>query len=167
MSVPDLDVGHSPWFFPVHLHWMSNRFPESQHVRECLHSAWMALGDWASEVRLTAGSTLAKPWGKMGHVFIGVDLSWQRAAGITAHNLCYPPSTDWECRGSWLDDRWFQSPALMGLTVAHEIMHQMGLNHEQMALPDAERVDLIRSGSRQAFAWAGEAPARRPDITDW
>lgn len=139
-AIPEFDIGHSPWFYPIHVHWMSKKFsPTYENVFACLYSTWVELGDWASHVRLLSGRPLPMRWGYMGHVFVGVDLSWitPRPAGASGGDLRYPPPDANWIRAAWVDDAFFLTPADMGLTVAHEIDHLLGwgLHHRPFPYP--------------------------------
>lgn len=126
MSVPDIDIRNSPWYFPVHIHWYSRKFPPTRaNVEACLYEASERLGGWDGWVRLVAGRPLPMRLGHMGHVFVGVDLSWHHppVAGYAGGDLRYPsPDANW-LRPAFVDDRAFVDPRKMGWTVAHEIDH--------------------------------------------
>ncbi len=126
---PDIDIGNSLWFFPIHIHWYSRKFPGThENVWACLYAAWERLGMWEGGVRLLSGRPLPMRMGHTGHVFVGVDLSWRSdgAGGYAGGDLRYPsPDANW-LRPAFVDDRGFVSPAKMGWTLAHEIDHLLG-----------------------------------------
>lgn len=164
----DFDFGHSPWYFPVHVHWESRKFPPTYaNVKQCLESAWIALGDWASWVRLTAGRPLPMPWGHMAHVFVGVDLSWKpnSPAGAAGGDFRYPPPDSNWIRGAWVDDRYFLTPAAMGLTVAHEIDHLLGWNMKHPPFSPELRAAGAKAAVNATRGWGVPLPDRSPSNT--
>ena len=147
---PEFDFGHSPWFFPVHVHWHLCKFPPTpDNVRALAYGVWNELGGWDSWVRVTTGRPLPCPWGWMGHVWLGEDLRWRPreggrpVAGTVGGDLRYRPRVqDWVI-GCWVDDRYTPTVEVLSKAVAHEIEHLLGRLPSHPPFPP----DQLRAGA--------------------
>jgi hypothetical protein len=127
--IPSHDVGNSPWYFPVHIHWHQCKFePTSENTWDLVYGVWDRVGQWDSFLRITVGRTLPIHWGYMGHVWLGADLTWKRPvqAGFAGGDYRYPPPDANWIRGCWIDDRYCPTIGDLASAIVHELDHLFG-----------------------------------------
>ena len=153
----------APGKFVVWLDWASERYPTDRDMAVAGNACWDDLGR-PGALALTLGRP---PWrypAGFGVVRVGFDLSWyvdpvtkQNPSGLTPHDMTRPVYDPFAVRGSFVDDRYHVTAADLGKDIAHEIRHQCGMSHADMAAPDAQARLLkgIAAASQAARHWWG------------